>query len=130
MEDLILQGEWFTWRGMTIRAICPAREFVSGFDTRAQSDLHIAARIAETSFRTGRSPGGRLERVEGSSTGLYELKVTPPGRRGPHTRLFFVVADRIAWVSSGIVKTRRKLSRSDIAYADKIVQEWRREQGR
>lgn len=66
--------------------------FVSELDQIQARDLRVALSILERSVRTRRpeaGPSGRFQRIAGAAEALYELRVTPPGRRGPHTRILY-----------------------------------------
>lgn len=67
-----------------------AADFVLGLSTTGRRDFVVAARILATTLASGRPPAGRAQRVAGSSEGLFELRITPPGRKGPHARLLYV----------------------------------------
>lgn len=94
-------------------------EFLAGMDRRERRDFEVAATILDTSLRRGRPPGGRSERVEGSRAGLFELRITPPGRRGPHTRALFIREGRALLMVRGLRKAQRGIPRREIALADR-----------
>jgi hypothetical protein len=98
----------------------PAHEFVESLDDVGKRDLRIAGRVLATTLATGRPPAGRSERVRGSTTGLYELRVTPPGRRGPHARLLYLREGNAIRCVRGVLK-RESLRRRDIQLADHYV---------
>jgi len=121
---IVFHAEWLEFRVLAIgRRPSAVAAFLGSFSERDQMDFEIAARILDRSLRTGRPPSGRAERAEGSPTGLFELKVTPPGRRGPQKRLLYVRRSRTIWLVSGVDKRSPKLRRSDIEHADRIVKE-------
>lgn len=101
-------------------------EFLAELDKRERRDLRIVATILDNSLRRGRPPGGRSERIEGSRTGFWELRITPPGRRGPHTRALYVCQGPALLVARGVRKAQRGIRRRDIELADRDVLAWRR----
>ncbi len=104
----------------TAPGLFPAHEFIESLDDVGKRDFLVAARILATTIATGRPPAGRSERIRGSSTGLYELRVTPRGRRGPHARLLYVRDGNAIRCARGVLK-RERLARRDIQLADHDV---------
>lgn len=102
----------------------PAKRFVLGLDPVARRDFLVAAQVLATSCSSGRPPSGRASRVAGSRQKLFELRITPPGRRGPHHRLLYIRDQNTIWVVRGLTK-RERLSRNDIDLADHAVRRWR-----
>jgi hypothetical protein len=98
----------------------PAFTFVEGLDEIGQRDFRVAARIISTTVVSGRPPAGRSERVAGSKLGLFELRITPPGRRGPHARLLYMRDAHSIRCAHGVLK-RERLARRDIELAERIV---------
>jgi hypothetical protein len=98
----------------------PAQAFIESLDDIGRRDFRVAARILATSVASGRPPAGRSERVAGSRVGLYELRITPPGRRGPHARLLYVRERNAILCALGVLK-RERLSRTDIETAERLV---------
>ena len=102
-----------------------AEDFFAGLDSREARDLEVAATVLDTSFRLGRPPGGRAERVMGSDAGLWELRVTPQGRKGPHTRCMYICQQRELLIVRGVRKAQRGIARRDIELAERDVKLWR-----
>jgi hypothetical protein len=121
------ESECHTYHPMTKQA----QEFFSGLDDRELQDLGVTAAILDTSERLGRPPGGRSERVAGSSEGLFELRITPACRRGPRTRGLYVREQRQLLFFRGLRKARRRLSHNEIGLADRdaAAHRLRREEG-
>jgi hypothetical protein len=115
----IYKGEWLNFNTISKQA----NEFLIGLSDSEWNDFVVAATILETSLRSGRPPSGRAERIEGSS--LWELKVTPPGRRGPHLRLLYVRQGRTILCAYGIKKRQSAIRRRDIELATRVVRSWR-----
>jgi len=91
-----------------------SRRFFATLTRREEKDFLIAATILDRTVRIGRSPGGRSERIEGSEEGIWELRVTPPGRRGPHARALYACDGRDILVLRGLREGRaRHSSRRD-----------------
>lgn len=103
-----------------------ATEFLANLSEREHRDLRVAATILDTSLATGRPPGGRSERVRGSAAGLWELRITPPGRRGPHTRALYVCEGRELLIVRGMRKAQRGIPRREIELAERDALAWRR----
>jgi Phage derived protein Gp49-like (DUF891) len=106
-----------------------AEKFFVDLDEREQRDLRVAGAILDTSLAIGRPPGGRAERVAGSTAGLWELRVTPPGRRGPHTRALYICEQRALLVVRGVRKAQRGIPRRQIELADGEALTWQRRAG-
>jgi hypothetical protein len=98
----------------------PAHEFIEALDDAGKLDLLVAARVLATTLGAGRPPAGRSERVRGSATGLYELRLTPPGRRRAHARLLHVREGNAIRCVRGVLK-RERLHRRDIQLADHAI---------
>ncbi|HEY3759100.1 MAG TPA: hypothetical protein VGL37_05025 [Solirubrobacteraceae bacterium] len=124
-DNLIYICEQLTFRAIeTTPDHFPAKAFINDLDDTGMRDFHVAARVLATSLGSGRPPSGRAERVAGTRCGLFELRITPPGRRGPHTRLLYVRKRSTIWCVRGLVK-RERLHRTDIKLADGTVKAWR-----
>lgn len=63
----------------------------------------------------------RIEKVSGASNKLYELKITPPGSKGPQLRVLCVVKGRTILCVRGVDKRQPQLRLQDIRTADKAV---------
>jgi hypothetical protein len=124
-NDLICSIEQLTFRAIPNRAgKYPAKKFIQDLDHVATRDFRVAARILATSLATGRPPSGRSCRVAGSREHLWELRITPPGRTGPHQRLLFIRERDTIYVARGLTK-RERLTRHEIDLADNAVRGWR-----
>jgi hypothetical protein len=119
MADRLLRTiEQFSFYAIeTAPGLFPAHEFVESLDDIGKRDFLVAARILATTIATGRPPAGRSERIRSSSTGLYELRITPRGRRGPHARLLYIRDGNAIRCARGVLK-RERLARRDIQLAD------------
>jgi hypothetical protein len=116
----------FTGQCISIHTITPQSEsFCAEFSERERRDFEVAATILDTSIAIGRPPGGRAERLVGSRTGLWELRVTPPGRRGPHTRCLYICEGRALLLARGMRKAQSGIPRREIELADLAVLRWR-----
>jgi hypothetical protein len=117
-DRLLLTIEQLTFYAIeTAPGQFPAHEFIENLDDVGKLHLRVAARILATTLATGRPPAGRSERVRGSTTGLYELRLTPPGRRGAHARLLYIREGNAIRCVRGVLK-RERLRRRDIQLAD------------
>lgn len=105
---------------LTIHLItAQAEEFFGGLDTRERRDFKVAATILDSSLRQGRPPGGRSERIQGSDAGLFELRITPPRRRGPKARALYICEGPRLLVVRGLRKARRAIPRREIELGDR-----------
>jgi hypothetical protein len=117
----IYEGEWLNFKAISKQV----QEFFRGLSTSEWNDFVVAATILEASLRSGRPPCGRAERVEGAGLGLWELKITPPGRRGPHLRLLYVREGRTILCAYAIKKRQSAIRRRDVELASRAVRSWR-----
>jgi hypothetical protein len=102
----------------------PAKRFLQSLGEDGWRDFCVAARVLATSLAIGRPPSGRARRIASSRTGLFELRITPCGRRGPHARMLYVCEHSTIWCVRGLVK-RERLSRHQIDLAERAVRRWR-----
>ena len=103
-----------------------SERFFATLTRREERDFPIAATILDRTVRIGRSPGGRAERIKGSSEGIWELRVTPPGRSGPHTRCLYICDGRDILVLRGLRKAERGIPRGEIELAERAARALRR----
>jgi hypothetical protein len=116
----------FSGRCISIHSITKQVDgFFAEFGKREHRDFRVAATILDTPLRKGRSPGGRSERVEGSQAGLFELRITPPGRRGPHTRALYICEGPALLIVRGVHKAQRGIRQREIGLADHAALAWR-----
>jgi hypothetical protein len=116
----------FVGRCLTFHTITKhANEFCAGLDERERRDFEVAATLLDRSREIGRPPGGRAERVRGTKQGLFELRVTPPGRRGPHTRLIYISEGSELLILRGVRKAQRGIPRREIGLAERDAAAWR-----
>jgi hypothetical protein len=124
-DDFICCIEQLTFRAIASTSdYFPSKVFIEALDERGRRDFCTAARVLATSLASGRPPAGRSERVRGSGCGLFELRITPCGRCGPHVRLLYVREQNTIWCIRGVVK-RERLRRSEIEAAEQAVKAWR-----
>jgi hypothetical protein len=116
----------FSGRCISIHSITEQFDrFFLELDGRERRDFKVAATILDASLRKGRSPGGRSERVEGSRAGLFELRITPPGRRGPHTRALYICEGPALLIVRGVHKAQPGIRQREIGLADLAALSWR-----
>jgi phage-related protein len=120
-ESSIYEGEYLYFQAISKQVL----EWLEEATDRERANLAVAATILENSIRTGRPPAGRSERVEGSSTGLYELRVTPPGHRGVQVRILYVREGRTILCARAVSKRQRKISRREIELAERTIKDYR-----
>jgi hypothetical protein len=124
-NDFICSIEQLTFRAIPSRAgKYPAKKYIQDLDQIAARDFRVAARVLATTLAIGRPPSGRSCRVVGSNANLWELRVTPRGRTGPHHRLLFIRERHTIYVARGLTK-RERLTRHEIDLADDAVRRWR-----
>jgi hypothetical protein len=97
-----------------------AKQFIESLDDIGLRHFRVATAVLDTSTAIGRPPAGRANRVAGSAPGLFELRITPLGRRGPHARLLYIRERDTIWIARGLTK-RERLARADIQLAEKAV---------
>jgi hypothetical protein len=118
----IYQGQWLTFCAITKQA----NEFLRGLSRDDWRDFVVAATILETSIRAGRPPAGRSEKIEGSKVSLFELRITPPGRRGPQLRLLYIRRRRHILCARGVVKRTGAISRREVTLCEAAVKDFLR----
>lgn len=124
-DDVLYEGEWLLVRAMRRRnGSLPAKEWFDGLDKRGTARLLARSANVENSLRAGRPPGDAIGKIDGSATGLWELRVTPKGSTPPHLRALFLRRDRTLWVATGLTKKSNDLKAKDIAQGDTIAAEW------
>jgi hypothetical protein len=117
MGPLIHQGKWFRFRAASKQVDA----FLTGLSGRDLTDFKVAARILENSVQSGRPPAGRSERIRGSKKGLFGLRITPPGRKGPHLRMLYVLRGREVVCLRGLTKTQSSIPRREIKLAERAL---------
>jgi hypothetical protein len=127
--DPIYEGEWFTFIPITLpNGRAPFRDFCDRLSPRERVDALVAMQIVEDSFRIDRpeaGPRGRFEKVKGVRSNLYELRITPRGRRGRRLSACFVIAAREVFLTHGFAKTAAGLTPGEISRALRILEGWR-----
>jgi phage-related protein len=112
----------FTGRCISIHTLTKQAEaFFGELTERERRDFKVVATVLDRSRELGRPPGGRSERLAGTKCVLFELRITPPGRRGPHTRALFVVVGREVLIVRGMRKAQRGIPRREIELAERDV---------
>ena len=124
-DSPIHEGEWLNFIAISTQA----DEFLRGLSERAWTHFCVAATILESSLRSGRPPAGRAARIHGSNAGLFELRITPPGRRGVHYRLLYLASGRDILCARGIAKKTPAIARREIELAERAVKAYRRGRG-
>jgi phage-related protein len=118
---------FFTGKCISVHAITKqAEDFLGELTEREQRDFDVAVTILDHSRERGRPPGGRSERVADSKQGLFELRITPPGRRGPHTRALYAAVGKEILVARVLRKAQRGIPHREIELADRDVAAMRR----
>lgn len=77
---------------------------------------------------TGAPALDRIEKVAGASNKLYELKVSPPGSKGPQERVLCLIDGRKIVCLRGMDKRQPKLRHADVRTADKNASSYLRAQ--
>lgn len=103
----------------------PAWEWYEDLDKRSKAKVISACKTMETTLRSGRPPAGRANKVENSTQGVWELRITRKGSTPPHLRALYVREGRVLWVAHGLTKQQNELKQRDIDFADSVVAEWR-----
>ena len=101
-----------------------AGEFLGQLDAHERAQLVSAAALLAKSLAVGR-PCSRSERVKGTRVKVFELKITPPGSRGPQLRLLYFRERRQILVARGYRKKQPGLPAGEVALAERAWREWR-----
>lgn len=129
--DILWCGEWMIVRAMRTRnGRMPAKEWFADLSKAERGRALACFRNVENSWKSGRPTGDRVGRVAGASCPILELRVTPRGGTPPHLRCMFIRRQNTMWVATGFTKQTNRLSRRDIAAADRVTAEWLGNDGR
>lgn len=124
-EDIIFR------RAVSVRAIpdrrgrLQAKEWFESLSLRDRKRAQAGLESFDVGFESKRGFAGRLEKIEGSRTGLLELKLTRGGTPGPQLRFLGVWRGGTFFVARGLSKTSRAVKRAEIAAADMTISEWK-----
>ena len=103
-------------------------DFVEGLDDSDWEKLTACAERLTSAYLTGRGFCGRSERIRGASVaGLFELKITAPGTRGPQLRLLCVREGSRILCARGVVKRQAHIPRGEIDLAEQAILAFRDE---
>jgi putative component of toxin-antitoxin plasmid stabilization module len=105
-----------------------ASEFIEALTEREWLAFVRRTHILDLSLATGRPPAGISERVEGSSEGLWELRVTRG--RGPQIRFLYIRAGDEILIVRCLRKREPALKHREIQLADRDAKDWRRKSKR
>ncbi len=122
--SLIYEGSWIN----IYTATAQAHEFVDGLTRDQLRDFTTCAQTVDRSLQIKR-PSPRIEKLAVARESLFELRVTPRGRKGPHVRLLYVAEGRHFFVVRGVCKHQRRLGKRDIELADREATRRRRDHG-
>jgi len=124
-DDVLYGGDWLIFRAMRRRnGKLPAKEWFDGLDKRGMGRFLARVANVESSWRSGRPPGDAIGKIEISSCGLWELRVTPKGGTPPHLRALYLRRERTMWLADGFTKRSNDLKERDVARGDTIAAEW------
>jgi hypothetical protein len=101
-----------------------ARAWFDSLSLRDRKRAQAGLRSFDVGFESKRGYAGRLEKIQGSKTGLFELKLTRGGTPGPQLRFLGVWRGGTFFVARGVMKTSRAIKRADVRAADAVVSEW------
>jgi putative component of toxin-antitoxin plasmid stabilization module len=101
-----------------------ASEFIGALADREWFAFVRRTQILDLSLATGRPPVGVSERVDSSSEGLWELRVTRG--RGPHIRFLYIREGDEILIVRCLRKREPRLKRREIRLADRDAREWRK----
>jgi putative component of toxin-antitoxin plasmid stabilization module len=124
MKRVVLTTEYRSYSTVTEQA----DEFIRALTEREWLTFVRRARTLDLSLATGRPPAGIAERVEGSSQGLWELRVTRG--RGPRIRFLYLRAGEEILIVRCLRKREPALRRREIEIAERDAKRWRREKER
>jgi putative component of toxin-antitoxin plasmid stabilization module len=103
-----------------------ASEFVGALTEREWLAFVRRVQILDLSLTTGRPPAGVAGRLEGSSEGLWELRITRG--RGPQIRFLYIREREEVLIVRGV--RNATLRRHEIELADRDARQWRKEHRR
>jgi hypothetical protein len=98
-----------------------AEKFVDRLSDHDWARFASACKLMAIALKSGQNPAGRVQRVSGSSSGLFEIKITPPGAKGPALRMLCVVQGSEVLCVRGVDKRQGQLPAREIKLADKAV---------
>lgn len=117
-----------------VLTICPftfhplskqVEKFFGGLSAHDWARFVAQAEQLAVAMSVGQPPAGRTVKVRGSSV-LWEMKITPPGSKGPQARLLFAVDGKRVLCARGVDKRDRRLSRHDVVMAEREVAAYER----
>ena len=100
-----------------------ASEFVGALTEREWLAFVRRTQTLDLSLATGRPPVGVSERIEGSSEGLWELRVTRG--RGPQIRFLYIREGDEILIVRCLRKREPRIKRREIQLAERDAKEWR-----
>lgn len=101
-------------------------EFLVGLSPHDWVKFDSVVELFTRLLLTGAPAVDRIEKVSGASNKLYELKITPPGSKGPQRRVLCLVQGRAIVCVRAIDKRQPHLRAKDIRVADKAASEYLR----
>jgi hypothetical protein len=106
-----------------------AESFAKGLSDHDWARFSSACNLMSISLKTGQDPAGRIQRVSASSTGLFEIRITPRGAKGPALRMLCVVEGSNVFCVRGVDKRQRRIPAGEITKADKALIAYREANG-
>jgi hypothetical protein len=117
-----MRSELFECNGFNIIPLNKqAEDFLLGLSDRDWAKFESAVVFFTRLLRSSAPAVHRVEKVSGSSTKLYELKITAPHSKGPQLRLLCAVRGRQILCVRGVDKRQPHLRRQDVEAADRAV---------
>jgi hypothetical protein len=101
-----------------------AKDWFESLDHRNRKRAEAGLDSVSLASASGRGFAGRMEKIEGSKPGIFELKLTRGGTRGPQLRLLGVWRGQFFYAALGVIKKGRSIKRRDIERAETIIRGW------
>jgi hypothetical protein len=101
-------------------------DFVIDLSPRDWEKLDSVLELLALMLLSGAPPVDRIVKISGATHKLYELKVTPPGSKGPQLRVLALVDGRKIILLRGIDKREPRIRSREIRTADKAAGEYLR----
>jgi hypothetical protein len=126
MEDpgFVLNEECLCFRCIPGTTMFPALEFIESFDKRSLAHWRVVTRIMDIAEMRSMSMRGRVSVVQGRELRMLYVRVSRPGGRSPHVRLFAVRRGNTIWLATGFLKNTRAIPSAAIAAAETLILDW------
>lgn len=122
-------SELFKCDDFTIYALnSKVEEFFCDLSPRDWVKFDSVVKLFTQLLLTGAPAVDRVAKVAGTANKLYELKITPPGSKGPQLRVLCIVRGLKIVCVRAIDKRQPRLRSQDIKAADRAAGEYQRDE--